>query len=428
MNKKGFAVSGMIYAILVLFLILVFSILSILGSRKLTFDKLKKEVLTHLNNDFVNMGANAPELFNNMVPIKYENEKWLVADLYSKWYDYDAKEWANAVVLNPGLTKTVGQEVTEEEVSLWYVWIPRYKYTIFNGNNEGVPEQLINVTFESGTDKTGTVTCTDNADGSETCSTITNGTSTYTHPAFKFGNTELTGFWVGKFEVSGSTSAITVKPNVTSLRSQTVSSFFTAIQNVKTTYGINNADSHMMKNMEWGAVAYLKQSKYGLGTTDIAVNTNSSYYTGGGTSDAYKTNAAQSTTGNIYGVYDMSGGAWEYVMGNMKNSSNSFYSSNAGFTTAPDAKYYDSYKYDSSSNRTHARGKLGDATKETLATFGSYTGGWYSDYAYFPGSSYSWFHRGGGYRNGAEAGVFYFGNDNGSDISDYSARAVLTAE
>lgn len=42
MNKKGFAVSGMIYAILVLFLILVFSILSILGSRKLTFDKLKK--------------------------------------------------------------------------------------------------------------------------------------------------------------------------------------------------------------------------------------------------------------------------------------------------------------------------------------------------------------------------------------------------
>ena len=157
MNKKGFAVSGMIYAILVLFLILVFSILSILGSRKLTFDKLKKEVLTHLNNDFVNMGANAPELFNNMVPIKYENEKWLVADLYSKWYDYDAKEWANAVVLNPGLTKTVGQEVTEEEVSLWYVWIPRYKYTIFNGNNEGVPEQLITVTFESGTDKTGTV-------------------------------------------------------------------------------------------------------------------------------------------------------------------------------------------------------------------------------------------------------------------------------
>ena len=377
-----------------------------------------------------NSGANTPKLFNNMVPIKYENNKWLVADLYSKWYDYNSKQWANAVVLNSGVTKNVGDEVTEEEISLWYVWIPRYKYTIFNGNNGSATAQLINVTFENEVDKTGTVTCTDNADGSETCTdntygSIVNGTSTYTHPAFKFGNTNLTGFWVGKFEVSGSTSAITVKPNVTSLRSQTVSSFFTAIQNVKTKYGISNADSHMAKNMEWGAVAYLKQSKYGLGTTDIAVNTNSNFYTGGGQSDAYKTNVAQSTTGNIYGVYDMSGGAWEYVMGNMKNSSNAFYSSNAGFTTAPDAKYYDSYKYDTSST-SHARGKLGDATKETLATFGNTSGGWYSDYADFPNSSNSWFLRGGYYNLGTLAGVFGFGSNDGASYSGDSARAVLS--
>ena len=376
-----------------------------------------------------NSGANKPVLYTNMIPVVYDGTKWLYSDgTQTNWYNYTDKQWANAVVLNSGVTKNVGDEVTEEDVALWYVWIPRYKYTIFNGNNGSATAQLINVTFESGVSRTGTVTCSDNADGSETCSTITNGTSTYTHPAFKFGNTELTGFWVGKFEVSGSTSAITVKPNVTSLRNQTVSSFFTAIQNVKTTYGINNADSHMMKNMEWGAVAYLKQSKYGLGTTDIAVNTNSSYYTGGGTSDAYKTNVAQSTTGNIYGVYDMSGGAWEYVMGNMKNSSNAFYSSNAGFTTAPDAKYYDSYKYDSSSNTTHARGKLGDATKETLATFGSGTGGWYSDYAGFPSSSYSWLIRGGHYHNGTNAGVFNFNDRSGGVNGTSSARAVLSAQ
>ena len=220
---------------------------------------------------------------------------------------------------------------------------------------------------------------------------------------------------------------MTIKPNVSSWRYATISNHFTSIQNARTTYGISNADSHMLKNMEWGAVAYLKQSKYGLGTTDIAVNTNSSYYTGGGTSDAYKTNVAQSTTGNVYGVYDMAGGAWERVMGNMKNSSNTFYSSNAGFTTAPDAKYYDSYKYDSSSNTTHARGKLGDATKETLATFGSFNGGWYSDYAYFPYSSGPWFARGGHYDNGADAGVFRFHLRYGGDYGSDSARAVLSA-
>ena len=377
-----------------------------------------------------NSGANRPELFENMVPIKYENNKWIVADTSQKWYDYNNKEWANAVVLNKGVTKNIGNEITEEEISLWYVWIPRYKYTIFNGNNEGVTAKLINITFEHGKSNTGTLQCRTIDDGSEMCTDNLNGgtinqISTYTHPAFKFGNTELTGFWVGKFEVSGSTSAITVKPNVTSLRNQTVSSFFTAIQNVKTKYGISNADSHMAKNMEWGAVAYLKQSKYGLGTTDIAVNPG--YYTGGGTGDAYKTKVAQSTTGNIYGVYDMSGGAWEYVMGNMNNSSNAFYSSNAGFATALDAKYYDSYKYDSSSNKTHERGKLGDATKETLATFGNTSGGWYSDYAYFPISGYPWFSRGGYYGNGTSAGVFYFGTSNGGAYDSGSARAVLSA-
>ena len=379
-----------------------------------------------------NSGANKPVLFDNMVPIKYENEKWLVANTSQKWYDYDAKEWANAVVLNSGVTKNVGDEVTEEDVVLWYVWVPRYKYTIFNGNNGSAEEQVIDVTFESGTNRTGTVTCSDNADGSETCTdstngSIKNGTSTYTHPAFKFGNTELTGFWVGKFKVSGSTSTITVKPNVTSLVDQTVSSFFTAIQNVKTTYGINNADSHMLKNMEWGAIAYLKQSEYGLGTTDIETNNDSSYYTGGGTDNAYKTNVAQSTTGNIYGVYDMSGPTWESVMGNMKDESNLFYSSSSGFTTAPDAKYYDSYKYDTSS-KSHARGKLGDATKETLITFGSNYGGWYSDSAYFPNWDSCWFKRGGHYYNASNAGIFHFQTDEGGGNSYNSARAVLSAQ
>ncbi|MBS5778387.1 MAG: prepilin-type N-terminal cleavage/methylation domain-containing protein [Acholeplasma sp.] len=369
-----------------------------------------------------NSGANTPKLFNNMVPIKYENNKWLVADLYSKWYDYDAKEWANAVVLNSGVTKNVGDEVTEEEISLWYVWLPRYKYTIFNGNNGNVSEQLINITFENGVDKTGTLTCNDNADGSETCTdntygSIVNGTSTYTHPAFKFGSTNLTGFWIGKFEVSGSTSTITVKPNVTSLRNQTVSSFFTAIQNVKTTYGINNADSHMMKNMEWGAVAYLKQSKYGLGTTDIAVNDNASYYTGGGTSDAYKTNVAQSTTGNIYGVYDMSGGAWEYVMGNYNDTISS-----SGFSSMPDKKYYNKY--------TSSTGKMGDATMETLKTSGTYGGGdgWYSDFTKFPPTNGQWFYRSGGNSDAKYAGVFYFYSSGGQSIKTISSRAVLSAQ
>ena len=405
-------------------------------------------------------GANIPELYKNMVPIKYENNRWIVADLYSKWYDYNAKQWANAVVLNPGLTKAVGQEVTEEEVSLWYVWLPRYKYTVFNGNNGSVSEQLINVTFESGTNSTGTVKCTDNfsTNGkSEVCTDSTNGSikngiSTYTHPAFTFGNTALKGIWIGKFELSATDSScindgtniqcnkvltIVTKPNVRSwMKAETVN-FFTSIKNAATTYGISNADSHMIKNMEWGAAAYLKQSKYGLGNTIMKTNSNSSCYTGGGTGDAYKTNVMQSTTGNVYGVYDMSGGCFEYVMGFELNSNNQFNTAKSSFTTEPNFKYYDKYKYESvdypQGALTFSRGKLGDATKETLKKYGVREGGWNGEIATFPYRSNLTFIRGGCYEDASngvniKAGIFYFTYTPVYAMNFHTTRAVLTAQ
>ena len=111
----------------------------------------------------------------------------------------------------------------------------------------------------------------------------------------------------------------------------------------------------MLKNNEWGAVAYLTQSIYGrcsssTSCSEVGINNNSSYVTGYGapagssssvTNGAYNTNLGMdaSTTGNIYGVYDMSGGAYEYVMGNYNNTIK-----NAQFTTLPNTKYYNVYK------------------------------------------------------------------------------------
>ena len=77
------------------------------------------------------------------------------------------------------------------------------------------------------------------------------------------------------------------------------------------------------------------------------------------------------------------------------------------------------------SNKTHGRGKLGDATKETLATFGSYTGGWNDDQSRFIYITNSWLLRGGNYSNGTGAGVFYFYHGKGGSGESYSTRAVL---
>ena len=45
---------------------------------------------------------------------------------------------------------------------------------------------------------------------------------------------------------------------------------------------INNSalNSHMMKNDEWGAVAYLSKSKYGKQNEEVWINNSSSYITG----------------------------------------------------------------------------------------------------------------------------------------------------
>ena len=374
-----------------------------------------------------NSGANKPELLNNMIPIKYDGTNWIYANKSEAWYDYDNKEWANAVILNNGITKNIGDTIAEDEIALWYVWIPRYKYQLFNANNGSVNEQLINIEFESGTATTGTVSCTDAISGSgtssETCTNATNG-NWYTHPAFTFGSEQLTGFWVGKFEVSGTIEQITIKPGLTSIREQSISNFFTAIRSMRTTYNLKG-DSHMIKNMEWGAIAYLKQSSYGLGTTDIQINSNSEFYTGGGSGTSYKTNASQSTTGNIYGIYDMSGGTYEYVMGNMSDESGAFNAGLSEFESAPEDKYYDEYTY-GETQTTYSRGKLGDATKEILLTFDNTNGSWYNDYSYFTYSSWHWFARGGYYANDVNAGIFGFTSSNGASHIRRSARAILT--
>ena len=322
-------------------------------------------------------GANAPKLTSNMIPVYYDegSNEWKKAsttkgDTSNKWYDYDNKMWANAVTVTSAnrdtyLNANAGTTIPMDDINTMWVWIPRYTYTYLNTNTP----QEISVKFEKGTNSTGTIKCSDTATGksstSETCTDETNGsliagTSTYTHPAFWWDKDddnvretgeELTGIWVGKFEVSSDTTCTAssyvsvgsgcnlqtirpqIKPNVTSWRGAQVGTFFNGIQKMRESgnqYGFSTTDeTHMMKNMEWGAVTYLSHSKYGI-NKEIAINSQNTFTTGcgpqsegstssGATCNGYTTTLGQSasTTGNVSGVYDMSGGAFEFMMGNM---------------------------------------------------------------------------------------------------------------
>ena len=368
-------------------------------------------------------GANRPVLAEGMIPITYDGTNWIKADqygIYSNWYDYGNRKWANAVMVTSAKRDTymnadVGTTIPENDILAYYVWIPRYKYKLFNVDfTGGTSPQVIDVEFVYGTSRQNDETrCQVSDMREETCINKVNG-NWYTHPAFTFGNQELEGIWVGKFETTGSATAPTVKPGITSLRDidiydmYNVGKLFRSTDYI-TSNGINQSDSHMMKNVEWGAVAYLKQSNYGLGITDITINNNSSYLTGGGSGTSYKTNIGQSTSGNITGVYDMSGGAYEYVMGNYNNATGD---SGLNVSGVP-VEHKDIYLGDDV-DASH----LGDALGETA--------GWYSDYVRFIDSYYLWFVRGGGYDYGVNTGVFYFSATTGLPYSDHGFRVVLS--
>ena len=199
----------------------------------------------------------------------------------------------------------------------------------------------------------------------------------------------------------------------------------------------------MMKNDEWGAVAYLSKSKYGKQNEEVWINNSSSYITGsagnsasasgntGTTTDYTSTQGVKaSTTGTVYGVYDMSGGAWEYVAGYVNNGNSSLTSYGSSLVNG-DAKTKNVYSKASSDNNTNNynanSGKYGDAVYETSANGNSSNGSWYGDCSYFPNTSGPFFKRGGHYNNGTVAGVFYFNGNGGVSSSSNSFRPVLVA-
>ncbi len=345
-----------------------------------------------------------PVLKDNLVPVVINNDGTVKkADLSKEWYNYANKVWANAVLLNGTDTYSAGDTIEENNIKAYYVWIPRYKYQIFYDGTNTTEKQLINITFES-------------KDIAK--STGTEKDSWLTHPAFTFGDTELNGIWVGKFELTGTTDNPTIKPNITSLRNQNVSTLFLTTQKL-------SENSAMLKNIEWGAVAYLTTSIYGQGLTEVRINNSNQYITGcsasvengasyNGCENKYNTTIGYlaSTTGNISGIYDMSGGTWEYVMGVMEDSLNS--NKPISQVVNLDNRFYDIYTYGISYN---AVPNLGDALKE-VAT-------WNSDYDVFVVPTIPWLARGGGPSGGINSGIFSFGIHYGTAHNDYSTRAVL---
>lgn len=430
--------------------------------------------------------VNTPKLKGTgLIPVYWDENDTLVElnvlstdEEFDEWYDYDQQKWANAV------TKDEDGNITG-----YFVWIPRFAYKIKSelGNGGDVSGE-IEVVFVDMNNQNGGATYKD------TYPTTTGDAMDdfVVHPAF-VGNVEnggwdkdIEGFWVAKYAAGfqngtiGETPRTVVNSNLkyTTTNSSQPNNFLGAItanttslsypvfkantyaynmisagdsfvlakeiKNASIFYGLSNVDSHMEKNSEWGAVAYLTQSKYGVNGSssnmnEVTINSknlNNSIYvnnaesgtkgyvyavTGYGDSNtANDVNA--SSTKNITGVFDLNGCVWERVAGFYTGGNAStpeYYSLMATSSTSVSSKYLTLYP------TSYANcNKYGDSIKET-STSGSDSNSWNSDFSDFVSSGYPVFIRGGRYSYGSSAGVFAFYYTAGSPYDAHGFRAVL---
>ncbi len=396
----------------------------------------------------------SPEI-NTMTPVKYsetagEFQKTTFKD--DNWYNYRDKKWANAV----------------DENGSYFVWIPRYAYKIIyytdNTYNKEIGYSDSRGILKINNNKTLTKISSNNLGLIET------GNHYIVEPAFmkdtasgyKNGGWDinLSGLWVAKYEMSmekdgvhtdtenqeignilssDSIKAVS-KPAVSSWRNITIGNSYINSFNYNRTL-----ESHLIKNSEWGAVTYLAYSKYGLNEKAIQINKSTKYITGGNKleSDIYNYNGYQSTTGNATGIYDLAGGAYEFVAGFTNNGYEGI-SQYGGSSKEEDlcanyknTKYKTVYSHiaeDTGGNdykSTYANGnyelnstKRGEAIYETsLSGFGSDS--WNTNSSFFIQQDTPFFTRGGDFGSSTSAGLFSFNSNSGKANAGETYRVVL---
>ena len=304
----------------------------------------------NISNIDTTINGAIPELDENMIPVRFDGTNFVIANKNQTYWDYDNKIWANAVLVrknkdvNDDNSKprdyyksddAIGEIINPNDILAYYVWIPRYKYKLWNVNGKNRNIEPVEIEFENKYLEKSTKTRND---------------SWYTHPVFSYKE-EYNGFWVSKYEASVSTDVnCYLVPNAINCNNSGYDIYslddrnsfkFISVSNASiissnlnkqfNIYGFSDSiKPHLLTNLEWGSITYLLNSKYG--------------------------------ENNVTTIADMNE-TGEYVMGNYNKDAGLDSNNNSGF--APDGKnpwpeqFIDIYKSLSLNGRI-----LGDATME----------------------------------------------------------------
>ena len=263
-------------------------------------------------------------------------------------------------------------------------------------------------------------------------------------------------------------------------------------------FNSNSADTHLIKSSEWGMVSYLTHSKYGTNGKEIAVN-NASLNSGdrkrdesagkSGVDSVYgitgmtqgningpetivkideiralqaniptptgnmyawnqKNGVTASTTGNMTGIYDISGGEWERTASYVANGNENLLTYGKSIAYDGDVLNKNSTKYsmvyphnneldninipdiqenlnDASRANYSKNNKIyGDGIRET-STSGIGTTSWNKDNSSFARCNSPLFGKGGCWCDSSDTGIFYFGRNKGDSSYDTGFRSIV---
>ena len=177
----------------------------------------------------------------------------IVEDIYTEdWYNYsiDSPIWAN-VMMND---------------NIMYVWIPRFAYRIqalyLSSDYKNVPASAIDIVFLKET--------TDYMKNDEVLPY-----GYQVHPAFKYKDRvtgkeiDLPGFWVAKNNIDNMVSVLYKTSEGSSVEAATDKVLFSTLHPGADS---TNVSSHLLKNTEWAAVAYLSHYTVGRCSNGMSLN------------------------------------------------------------------------------------------------------------------------------------------------------------
>lgn len=452
--------------------------------------------------------VNAPKLTVGMTPIKWNETEFIKTTSYdTEWYSYED----TSITKQKNTSKWANAET--EDGSMW-VWIPRFAYKInyINESDKSLGGTIDVVFLKNNTNKD--FNGNDVTDANYMDENGIQG-AYIVHPAFQDGtkngfangewDKEITGFWMAKFEagyvgnVGDKLSAqdsnvelsvifqrnentredLTInyygtravgdkikypefKANRPSMNNLGISDAFDLSRSLTASgnpYGLTtNVDSHLTKNSEWGAVAYLTHSKYGRNGQEVTINNisvnnentiyavtgyagesvgaevdtsrNLSTLTTENQKGSWTTSQGQtaSSTGNIYGIYDLSGGSFEWTAGYIVTAGD--YETYGGSLKGESNKYKNKYEgisstdtvnYSTNPNPT----RLGEAIWETSSS-GTGSNSWNGDHSGFCRTNSPFLIRSGASYNSANgAGIFSYARDHGHCHFYIGFRPVL---